>query len=288
MERVLLTGATGLIGSELLIMLIPQYECWVAGRSQNISDESIHFIKQDLSKEFNFAVFPERVDYIIHLAQGDGHNDFPNSAKNVFGVNVNGMMQLLEYGVKAKIKKFLFASTGGIYCNTGELMLEENRCFPVGLSFYQGTKLCSEILAQSYSQFYTVISFRFYFVYGENQKDKMLFPRLINDIKEGKTIKIGSLDDIKINPIYKSDAAYYVYLAMKNVMSTEVFNIAGDEIVYISEIAKKMAQVLKTKVNIEYEDKQQKNILGDNSKMKKYFGHPKIMLDEGISKMILT
>lgn len=288
MERVLLTGATGLIGSELLAMLIGEYECWVVGRKKCITHESIHFIEQDLGEDFNFTAFPRELDYIVHLAQGDGHNDFPNCAKTVFNVNVKGMMQLLDYGVKAKIKKFLFASTGGVYDNTGEPMPEDSVSLPQNLSFYQSTKLCSEILTQSYSQFYTIIAFRFYFVYGEGQKNKMLFPRLIDQIKLGQTIKIGSLNDIKLNPIYKSDAAYCVYLAMKNIMNTNAFNIAGDETVYMSEIVNKMAQLLGIKANIEFEDKQQMDMLGDNFRMKRYLCAPKVLLDEGISRMVLS
>lgn len=287
MQRVLLTGATGLIGSELLAMLVPEYECWVVGRGENSYAFPIHYIRQDLSKEFQIDNFPKEMDYIIHLAQGDGHNNFPGSARNIFSVNVNGMIELLEYGIKAKIRKFLFASTGGVYGNTGEIMSEDNMDFPEELSFYQSTKLCSEILAQSYSQFYPVITFRFYFVYGEKQKDKMLFPRLINNIKSGETIKIGSLNDIKINPIYKSDAAYCIYSALKNIVDTNVFNIAGDEVVYISEIVDKMARLLGMKAKIEFIDNQQKDILGNNAKMKKYFGKPKVLIEDGISRMIL-
>lgn len=286
MEKVLITGAAGLIGQEVLSLLINEYDCWAVGRHM-VDYEKVHFIEQDIGKPFALNKFPEQVDYIIHLAQSDEHRDFENCRNDIFDVNVYGMMQLLEYGVKAKAKKFLFASSGGIYSSGGKSALENQAItISASLNFYQSTKVCMEILARNYQAYFDIITFRFFFVYGKNQKKNMLFPRLIRNIKEKGIITVGSLEDIKINPIYKSDAAQCVYKALKYINDTQIFNIAGNEITSLGAIANKIAQQIGIDIEVRYEDRQQQDMIADNRKMKELLWEPQISIDEGITKLL--
>jgi len=287
MEKVLITGATGLIGKEILTLLTNEYECWVVGRHVPLM-ENIHFIEQDLGNQLELRNFPEQIDYIIHLAQSDAHNDSNNSREMIFYVNVFGMLQLLEYGIKAKIKKFLFASSGGVYGQLNKSLSEdETLMMNKTLNFYQSTKLIMEILAGNYQKYYDIVTFRFFFVYGTNQKANMLFPRLIANIKEKKPIYIGSLNDIKMTPIYKTDAAQCVYKALRDIQGSQTFNIAGKEIVTLGEIVRKIAQKIGSDVNVKYEDKGQQDMIPDISKMQNLLWVPQITLDEGINKLLL-
>ncbi len=293
MEKVLITGATGLIGEEVLSLLINEYECWAVGR-HSLSNEKVHFIEQDIGHSFDLSKFPEQVDYIIHLAQSDEHNDLGKNREEIFDVNVYGTVQLLNYGVKARIKKFLFASSGGVYGQlkgnaSEEDMFREEEIFGNNdtLNFYQSTKLCMEILAQNYQKYYDIITFRFFFVYGAGQKANMLFPRLIENIKKEKMVCIGSLCDIRMNPIYKTDAAKCVYQALRGVRCTQIFNIAGKEIVTLGDIVRKIAQKIDVEVEIRYEDKGQRDMIADTRKMKNLFPVPEVALDEGINKLLL-
>ena len=287
MEKVLITGATGLIGSELLSLLINDYECWVVGRHA-LSMEKIHFIEQDLGKQLELCNFPEQIDYIIHLAQSDSHNDSENNREEIFGVNVYGMLQLLEYGVKAKIKKFLFASSGGVYgqlkgAASEEAMLTVNHT----LNFYQNTKLSMERLAGNYQKYYDIVTFRFFFVYGTGQKDNMLFSRLIANIREKRPVCIGSLNDIRMNPIYKTDAAQCVYKALQNTQGNQIFNIAGKEVAALGNIVRILAQKMGTDVQVNYEDKGQRDLIADIRKMQNLLWIPQITLDEGVEKLLV-
>lgn len=286
MERILITGATGLIGQEVLSLLINEYDCWVVGR-HIIDKEKIHFIQQDIGKPFALNKFPEQVDYIIHLAQSDEHNDFQNCRNEMFNVNVYGMMQLLNYGVKAKAKKFLFASSGGIYGSLGKTV-SEDRAVTISdsMNFYQRTKLCMEILARNYQVYFNIITFRFFFVYGKDQKENMLFPRLIKNIAENEIITVGALEDIKMNPIYKTDAARCVYIALKKINGSQIFNIAGDDITSLGVIAKKIAQQMDRDIEIKYEDRKQPDMIADIRKMKELLWKPQVGIDEGIVKLL--
>ncbi len=98
-NKVLITGATGLVGKALTSILLQEgYECWAVGRS-NPNMKNVHFIEQDLGKDFLHSAFPESVDYVIHLAQADNHERFPEIALQGLDVNVRGIRQLLNYAV---------------------------------------------------------------------------------------------------------------------------------------------------------------------------------------------
>ncbi len=112
----------------------------------------------------------------------------------------------------------------------------------------------------------------------------MLFPRMIKSIKEKRIITVGSLNDIKINPIYKTDAAMCVYMALKGINDTETFNIAGDEITSLGNIALKIAKEIGTEIEVRYENEQQQDV--GIRKMRKLLWTPQITLDEGLGRML--
>ena len=195
---------------------------------------------------------------------------------------------MLEYGVKAKIKKFLFASSGGVYGRFNKLCSEEEPLtVDEALSFYQNSKLGMEILAGNYRDYYDIVTFRFFFVYGTGQRADMLFPRLITNIREKGKVCIGSIHDIRMTPIYKTDAAQCVYKALRDIQGTQVINIAGAETVLLGDIVRTIAEKLGTDVEIQYEDKGQRDMAADTRKMQKLLGVPQVTLEEGISKMLL-
>ena len=94
MESVLITGATGLIGKSLIKLVQDQYQCWTLGRKKC---DLPHFILQDLAQTFDMSIFPKNVDYIIHLAQADNHNEFPSNSLQIFDVDSRATIQLWEY-----------------------------------------------------------------------------------------------------------------------------------------------------------------------------------------------
>jgi len=70
MKSCLITGATGLIGSNLINKLLNKYELYILTHNNFITlPKEICNINIDLSKEISFASLPAKIDIIIHLAQ---------------------------------------------------------------------------------------------------------------------------------------------------------------------------------------------------------------------------
>src|SRR5881628_2780832 len=174
------TGATGLIGSRLIDALLPEYAVHgVARRPPARHGMTWHAL--DLATTCDLGSLPPRADAVVYLAQSEYFRDFPERSSNVFQVNVASLLRFLDYARKAGVRNFVFASSGGVYGSGDFQMSEEIQITARGdLGFYLTTKLCSEILAQNYSGFFSVVVLRFFFVYGPTQRQTMLVPRLIH------------------------------------------------------------------------------------------------------------
>ena len=88
LKKILITGANGLIGYELLKQLSENNIVYALSRSKpDIKNDNIHYIQFDFSKEWNASSLPEKIDVIYHLAQSEHFRDFPGKSEEIFNVN---------------------------------------------------------------------------------------------------------------------------------------------------------------------------------------------------------
>lgn len=135
-KKVLVTGATGTIGSFIVDMLMhynaidnAEVTVFAAGRSiERLANRfdctktnKLIYVEYDLNKKIEFD---HSVDYIIHAA-GNAHPiAFNSDPVGTLVGNVAGTFALLEYGRTHGAKRFLYVSSGEVY-GQGELQLEE-------------------------------------------------------------------------------------------------------------------------------------------------------------------
>src|SRR5687768_835481 len=94
---VLVTGATGLIGSRLVRELAPAWTVFALGRNANASDllPPAQRLVVDLAAGWDESSLPERLDAVVHLAQADDYRRFPEGAGAMHRVNVDATARLL-------------------------------------------------------------------------------------------------------------------------------------------------------------------------------------------------
>jgi len=286
MAKILMTGATGFIGSHAVENLARNHH--VLGLYHQKEPprglKKAIWIKKDLSLPINGLNLPTSPDIIIHFAQSRHYRDFPERSRDIFDVNIRSTFSLLEFGRKVGIQKFIYASSGGIYGYSYERFMETDIINPV--NFYLTSKYCSELLIANYNNFFTTVIFRFFFVYGKEQKE-MLIPRLIKRIREKAPIILHGESGIRINPIHISDAVKIFAPAVESKVSG-VFNVSGDEVMSIRELAEIIGDLIGESPRFVREKSSiPGDVLGDNSRMKSVLGViPEVSLKEGISAMI--
>ena len=284
--RVLVTGATGFIGSKLVEHISKDNVVYCIARSESkiFQSDNVNWIIQDLSKELNNSILPKKLDAIIHLAQSKHYRNFPEKALDIFLVNDYSTVQLLDYGRRIGLKSFVFASSGSVYARKDGSFLEDDPLNPT--TFYPNSKLISEYLVSSYSNFFSTTILRYFSVYGEGQKN-MLIPNLINSVKEGRPIIIYNEEGIKLTPTYIDDAVRATASAI-SIQENETINVAGGEVISILKLSEIIGEVLGKKPVYEYKtDPNAMDFVANIDKMKSVLGVvPEVSIKEGIKRTI--
>lgn len=284
MRKILITGSSGFIGSHLienLYMCNKLLYCLYNTHFSNLNQNNIFYIQHDLNKPLDTNKLPQDVDCIIHLA---ANFDKKTEKSELFRINTISTLNLLEYGKTIGIKKFIFASTGGVYGYRSNPLHEESAISPV--DFYSLSKYESEILVNHYSQYFSTIILRFFFPYGTKQH-KGIIPLLVNKIRRGENITIYNDGNPQINPIYITDVVDIINKSMY-LDGQHILNVAGDEIINIKELSNLISKYMTSKPIFEYvHDTNIIDLVGDNTKVKNIFGVTrKISLEQGIQKYI--
>lgn len=290
MKKLLIIGGTGLIGSHLVEKLRKgKYELWVTTRNPEKRDnDGIKNIYIDLNEDFDIRRLPEGIDSVIYLAQSSLFREFPEKALDIFRVNIYALEKILDYSAKTGVKNFIYASSGGVYGNFKKHFSEDmSLSVENNLGFYLSSKLCGEILADNYSHLFNVIILRFFFVYGPFQNKTMLIPRLVDNILNLKPIILQGAEGIRINPIYVADAVNAIEKCFWLKGSNKI-NIAGRDILSISQIAKIIGDKIKKTPKFKIRNEDASNIIGNISRMSSILCVPKVNFETGIEKYLQT
>lgn len=268
MKTIILTGSAGLLGrcvAKILSSLCNLY-CIVHNKVDHKLC-SVSYLSVDFSTEWSIKNFPVKVDAIIHLAQSSQFRDFPNSALDVFRVNIESTAKLLDYAKKSGASRFIYASSGGVY-EKGAVAFSENSpiASPGQLGYYLGSKMCSEILAQSYASLMHIVVLRPFFMYGPGQNRSMLMPRLMDNVAAGRPIVLLGDNGIRINPLHVEDAAAAVIAAL-SLNQSSTFNIAGPKILSIRDICEGMGRFLGCDPVFEIQPGEPEDLIGNNAAM---------------------
>lgn len=287
--NILITGVNGLLGFELANLLCADSANTVYGLSRSakrVEAGNYNHLQLNLDTSDFIPQLPGSLDAIIHLAQSEKFRDFPSSANEVFSINTLSTLKLLDFGRSINLKTFIYASSGGVYGNRDVGFTEDSPVMGNGdLGFYLSTKLCSEILADNYSDFFNVVQLRFFFMYGELQHKNMLIPRLVQSVIHGRPITVMGKEGITINPVYVADAALAVQKALTLGHSDKI-NVGGSEQLSIRQIANIISAKVGIDPVIDYIDGEPKNLIGDITKMKQELCGPTTAFETGIDRLI--
>ena len=178
--KILVTGGAGFIGSHLVDRLIKEGHKVViidnlsTGRKENLNPKA-EFYKIDICSPKNSQIFQkEKPEIVFHLAaQIDVRKSVENPVENA-KINILGSLNLLENCKKYKVKKIIFASTGGAIYGDANIVPtpEDYPEFP--LSPYGIEKLIVDKYLNYYHKVFGLpyVSLRLANVYGPRQNSQ--------------------------------------------------------------------------------------------------------------------
>jgi len=265
--NILVTGATGLIGSSLVEVLMrnpfKDYQVYAFGRNvkraqsrffQFKDDPSFHFLCGDVTLPLASDV---PFHFIIHAASNGSPNFFANNPVEVMKSNLHGVSNLIEYGLGHDMKRFLYVSTGEVYGINEAAVLNESSYGYVDIlstrSCYPSSKRAAETLAMCYASEYgaDVVVARPCHTYGPHftESDNRVYAQFIRNVLNSQDIVMKSAGTQYRSWCYVEDcvnALLYILLMGK---SGEAYNIADkNSVVTIRELAEMIANIAGRKV----------------------------------------
>jgi UDP-glucose 4-epimerase len=283
--RILVTGAAGFIGGHLVQRLRRGHEVFALTKSEPPQGraDGLSWVEQNLTEPLDYARLPRAVDVVIHLAQSRFYKDFPEQARDIFAVNVDGTFNLLEYARRVGAGRFILASTGGVYGYSYEKFVETDPVSP--LNFYFSSKYIAELLAGNYQQFFDTTVFRLFFAYGAGQKPAMLIPRLVRSVLEGRPVTLQGSEGIHLNPVYVGDVVGAFERAL-GLGGHHLINVGGPQDLSLREICNLIgAQVGREPVFTTLDDEKAGYLIGDTTKMEELLGGPRVRFEEGVREV---
>jgi nucleoside-diphosphate-sugar epimerase len=288
MRRILVTGASGLVGSAFIKAMPRDVELFLLGRrSSGIHGPNVHAVEHDLCAPA-LPALPTGIDTIVHLAQERDYRAFPEKASPVFAINTASTLQLLDWGRSAHVQRFVLASTGGLYAPSPTPVTEKSlvAISEESLAFYFRTKQSAELIAKGFQKLMTIAILRFFFVYGSGQAPTMLLPRLIASVREGRPIHLVGKDGLAFNPIHASDAGAAV-VAATSLEDHLLANVAGPETVTLRALGQQIGEIVGRQVQFEGPvDTASPAMVADIDLMRRKLRAPSVGIAEGLAETI--
>lgn len=264
-KRILVTGATGLIGSNLVDRLIQHNNTiYVTGRNEGklefsfsdyLSTGRLILIEHDAAEPLPQDI--DNIDYIFHAAGPMERDVVMNRPVSVVLPNLLGTINCLDFlrkqeVVTGKKGRLIVFSSVTVYSNqTSEdyTAVESDTTHAISLdqpyACYAESKRMAEVIARSYNHQYGIdmVIARFSTVYGYCRNiPNTAFFEFINNALNGKDIILNGVGMPRRDNIYVADAINgLITIALKGE-SGEAYNISsnGDNGNYaaVDEIAK--------------------------------------------------
>lgn len=275
--NILVTGATGLIGSTLVEVLMSNphlnYDVYAAGRNRErarrrfekyMSSDSFHFVEYDVMLPIHSDI---QFDFIVHAASDASPNAFSKSPVEIIKANIYGVSSLIEYGLQHNMKRFLYVSSGEVYGEgDGRILTEEYSGYIDCLtprSCYPSSKRTSETLCVSYASEYgaDVVIARPCHVYGPNfrENDNRVYAQFIRNILKGENIVLKSTGEQLRSWCYVVDCISALLHILLEGGSGEAYNIADpNSVLTIKQLAEMLAKIGDTKVTIDVPSEMEK------------------------------
>ena len=276
--KILITGISSSLGTLIARRLSQHHEITGISTRKFREFKTINF---DLGSDRDLDIGP--VDLCIHLAFITDPYICEKDAR-AYKVNIIGTKKILDYCKNEKIKKFVLASTGGVYGFSDKILKEDFK--PRPYDAYSSMKYQAEEMAKKYSNYFEVLILRYFFPYGPETKRDSLINNLIYKVVNGRRIILHEEGKPVINPIYINDAVEVTnLLCLKKFKGTNIINVAGPESASIKEITQMIASIMGKKPVFQPSKEVFKDMAASIKKLSKYY-KPRITLKEGLKMTI--
>ena len=237
-KTILVTGAAGFIGSNLVKRLLNDFEPIKVIGIDSITDYYDVNLKyerlkeiESLSKDWAFIkgsiadktlidkIFVEnKIDVVVNLAAQAGVRYSITNPDSYIESNLIGFYNILEACRHHPVEHLVYASSSSVYGNNEKIPYSTDDKVDNPISLYAATKKSNELMAHAYSKLYNIPStgLRFFTVYGPAGRPDMAYFGFTDKLVKGDTIKIFNYGNCKRDFTYVDDIVEGVVRVMQH------------------------------------------------------------------------
>ncbi len=253
-QRILITGATGFIGSNIINLLLEKkIYIYDILRKKNKNNK---YIKKLQKKKNYFPIFYNKfndleeklkkinINMVINCATYYSNKNDVETIEKLIQTNIIFCSIILET-LKKKIKKFI---------NFGSMMEYSHGNNFSPKNFYAITKFSFQKIEEFYKKDNPKIKFydlKLYETYGDNDKREKIIPTIIKKYSQNKNITIVS-KNLAMNFVHIESLMLAVKMIIKNQIQEGEYCIKNKKFTKIKELIDSLNKKLKKKIKTKY------------------------------------
>ena len=246
---ILVTGAAGFIGSNLVKAIYKRYDNPTVVGIDNMNDyydvrlkeerlaqlasyQSFTFIKGNIAdKELIDSIFAEyKPQVVVNLAAQAGVRYSITNPGAYIEANLIGFYNILEAcrhsyeQYEGGVEHLVYASSSSVYGSNKKVPYSTDDKVDNPVSLYAATKKSNELMAHSYSKLYNIPStgLRFFTVYGPAGRPDMAYFGFTNKLVKGEKIQIFNYGNCKRDFTYVDDIVEGVIRVMQKAPAKQM------------------------------------------------------------------
>ena len=275
-KRILVTGAAGFIGANLVMELVKRfpgcrilgidnmnnyYDPWIKEyRLDRIAevvqdDKQFELIRGSIAdRDLVDRAFSEfKPEVVVNLAAQAGVRYSIENPDAYMEANVMGFYNILEACRHNPVEHLVYASSSSVYGANKKIPYSVEDKVDNPVSLYAATKKSNELFAHAYSKLYGIpaTGLRFFTVYGPAGRPDMAYFGFTNKLIKGETIKIFNYGNCKRDFTYVDDIVEGVISVMQvapseneNGARVKVYNIGNNDPVNLLDFVDILQQEL--------------------------------------------
>jgi UDP-glucuronate 4-epimerase len=304
--RILITGAAGHIGANLLNLLKTSYD--VIGidnfssyyspeyKTLRVKSLEVENLIQNIDVrnyiELKEVISDFKPETVIHLAARPGVRAKNSELSEYSENNIQGFLNVIDLSKEFKVKKFIYASSSSVYTSDNETPFSEDSQLYYPKSFYALSKQSNEMAANYFaSEDFNTIGLRFFTVYGPWGRPDMAVLQFLGNALTGQNANLNASLDTLRDFTFVDDVTLLIaqVVSHKGLRNSEILNVGGST----PRSLKELMSILEDsglKLNFTHNLKSNEDIRFTNASIHKIAALgltvPSIQLEEGIARTI--
>jgi NAD dependent epimerase/dehydratase len=306
MQKVLVTGAEGFIGSHLTEMLLEKgyqvralslynsFNNW--GWLEDVKSPYLEVVTGDVRDPHFCKEITKDIDKVFHLAALIAIPYSYVAPDSYVDTNVKGTLNICQAAKENNVKRVLITSTSEVYGTARYVPIDEKHP-KQPQSPYSATKVGADAIALSFYNAFNlpVTIVRPFNTYGPRQSARAIIPTIITQIDNGeKVIKLGDLRPTRDFNYVKDTCQGFIELSDCDGAIGQEVNVCSGREITMRDLLELIAKLMHSDVKF-IEDAQRLRpansevfrLCGDNSKINALTGYEqKYSLERGLQETI--